>query len=75
MEKNSIQIGLAGWGDHADLYGEGTGGRSKLEMYSAYFPTVEVDSSFYAVQPQRNYTKWVEETLPALAFSSRHIRE
>lgn len=63
-----IEIGLAGWGDHTDLYAEGTGGRSKLEMYSGYFPTVEVDTSFYAIQPPRNYEKWCAETPKGFTF-------
>jgi uncharacterized protein YecE (DUF72 family) len=59
-----IYIGLAGWGDH-EL---GEKGRGKLEVYGAHFPVVEVDSSFYAVQPPKNYSKWVEETPEGFSF-------
>lgn len=57
-----IRIGLTGWGDHEALYRPGTGAQDKLRQYGRTFPIVEVDSSFYAVQPERNYEKWAGET-------------
>ena len=57
-----IRIGLTGWGDHDNLYKERVSNRDKLLEYGAHFPTVEVDASFYAVQPERNAEKWVRET-------------
>ncbi|MNH86864.1 hypothetical protein D3C73_393330 [compost metagenome] len=59
-----IYIGLTGWGDH-DL---GEKGREKLKAYGGHFPIVEVDSSFYAVQPPKNYIKWAEETPSGFSF-------
>ena len=49
-------------GDHDSLYIDPYENRNKLRTYSEYFPIVEVDSSFYAMQPERNYTKWAMET-------------
>lgn len=63
-----IQIGLTGWGDHKELYKTGLGGTSKLTAYSSHFPIVEVDSSFYAVQPVSNYEKWACETPAHFSF-------
>ncbi|MFK7694986.1 DUF72 domain-containing protein [Paenibacillus sp. HJGM_3] len=63
-----IRIGLAGWGDHRDLYADGTPAQDRLQRYGRYFSTVEVDSSFYAVQSERNYAKWAEETPVDFAF-------
>jgi len=63
-----IRIGLAGWGDHADLYTGGSSSRDKLKTYGGHFPVVEVDSSFYAVQPARNAEKWVSETPDGFGF-------
>lgn len=63
-----IEIGLAGWGDHQALYGHGTGASDKLRVYSRTFPIVEVDSSFYAIQPERDYEKWARETPPSFGF-------
>ncbi|VEF47075.1 YunF [Bacillus freudenreichii] len=56
-----IYIGVTGWGDH-DIYHQGIAARDKLKEYAAHFPTVEVDASFYAVQPARNVEKWVKDT-------------
>ncbi|MGD6878090.1 DUF72 domain-containing protein [Bacillus infantis] len=63
-----INIGLTGWGDHDSLYQKGISPRDKLKEYAAYFPIVEVDASFYAVQPLRNAHKWTEETPAGFEF-------
>ncbi|CQR46646.1 hypothetical protein BN1058_00915 [Paraliobacillus sp. PM-2] len=58
----SIFVGLTGWGDHDLLYHHGIKAKEKLATYSAHFPIVEVDSSFYAIQPIQNVEKWCAET-------------
>jgi uncharacterized protein YecE (DUF72 family) len=63
-----IFIGLTGWGDHEDLYVEKVPSRDKLKVYSSHFPIVEVDSSFYAIQPVKNYEKWVDDTPERFSF-------
>ncbi|WP_438444942.1 DUF72 domain-containing protein [Gorillibacterium sp. sgz5001074] len=63
-----IRIGLAGWGDQEELYPEGLPPRLKLKTYAEHFPVVEVDSSFYAVQPAAYYERWVQETPEGFAF-------
>ena len=63
-----IKIGVTGWGDHDSLYPDGTPSRDKLAVYSGHFPVVEVDSSFYAVQPVKNYEKWVAATPKDFSF-------
>lgn len=57
-----ITIGLAGWGDQEKLYRTAEANRNKLAAYGELFKTVEVDSSFYAVQPVRNMVKWAADT-------------
>lgn len=57
-----IQIGLTGWGDHPDIYHPSSTTKDKLVDYTAHFPIVELDSTFYAVQPERNIRKWIAET-------------
>ncbi|TCN26905.1 DUF72 domain-containing protein [Mesobacillus foraminis] len=63
-----ITIGLTGWGDHDSLYNGKVAPRDKLKEYSAYFPVVEVDASFYAVQPAKNAERWVRETPDTFQF-------
>lgn len=63
-----ILIGVTGWGDHDKLYELGTAPKDKLKEYAAHFPIVELDSSFYAVQPERNNRKWIQETPDRFQF-------
>lgn len=63
-----IQIGLTGWGDHPAIYHPSSTTRDKLLDYSAHFPIVELDSTFYAVQPERNIQKWIAETPDSFRF-------
>jgi uncharacterized protein YecE (DUF72 family) len=63
-----IYIGLTGWGDHDSLYPPGLAAKDKLQEYAAHFPTVEVDSYFYAIQPRQNVEKWIRETPHSFRF-------
>lgn len=62
-----IEIGLTGFGDHPELYGK-LKAPERLPAYSSHFPIVEIDSSFYAVQPVKNVTRWVEQTPEHFGF-------
>jgi uncharacterized protein YecE (DUF72 family) len=62
-----IYIGVTGWGDHDSLY-TNVSPRDKLKEYGAHFPIVEVDSTFYAIQPLKNAEKWVKETPSSFQF-------
>lgn len=64
----TIQIGLTGWGDHDSLYPLKTNTTNKLQEYAAHFPTVEIDASFYAIQPERNIEKWINDTPETFQF-------
>lgn len=63
-----IRIGLAGWGDHDDLYPARTPAKDKLAEYAKYFSVVEVDSSFYAVLGEEVYRRWLAETPSDFTF-------
>ncbi|WP_078579278.1 DUF72 domain-containing protein [Salipaludibacillus agaradhaerens] len=65
---SQINIGLSGWGDHHTLYEGLTSVAKKLEAYAGHFPIVELDSSFYAIPPERNIMKWLNETPPTFQF-------
>lgn len=62
-----IRIGLTGFGDHEELYGK-IKPADRLPAYSKHFSFVEIDSSFYAVQPVRNFVKWVGQTPDEFGF-------
>lgn len=57
-----IYIGVTGWGDHHSLYPSQVNASNKLSVYSSHFPVVEVDASFYAIQPVKNAVKWISQT-------------
>lgn len=63
-----IYIGVTGWRDHPSLYQPHLKSKDKLGEYASHFPIVEVDASFYAVQPIRNTSKWVNETPEMFRF-------
>lgn len=63
-----IYIGTTGWGDQDLLFPAGTSNREKLAVYASHFPTVEVDASFYAIQPIKNAEKWTADTPDSFQF-------
>ncbi|CAG9621079.1 DUF72 domain-containing protein [Sutcliffiella rhizosphaerae] len=63
-----IYVGVTGWGDQNSLYTSGISPRDKLKEYGAHFPVVEVDASFYAIQPKQNVEKWVKDTPEGFQF-------
>lgn len=62
-----IYVGLAGWGDHESLYST-PNEKNKLPIYASHFPVVEVDTAFYAIQPEKNSEKWIRETPDSFQF-------
>lgn len=63
-----IAVGLAGWGDHDSLYAPGTSPKDKLKRYAEHFALVEMDSSFYAVQPPERMARYAAETPDGFGF-------
>lgn len=53
-----IKIGLTGWSDHPTIQRS----THKLEDYAMHFPVVEMDTSFYAIPPEKNILSWMETT-------------
>lgn len=70
-----IYVGVTGWGDHDLLYTNPEERKHKLSTYAGHFPTVEIDSSFYAIQPVKNYEKWNQETPVTFQFVVKVSRE
>ena len=61
-------IGLTGWGDHDTLYEDLQRKTDKLITYASHFPIVELDATYYAIQPERNIRKWIKETPERFEF-------
>lgn len=58
----TVQIGLAGWGDHDSLYPSSLKANDKLNYYARHFSVVEIDSTFYAIQSPERMKKWITDT-------------
>lgn len=69
-----IRIGLAGWGDHPSLWRHARRGSGRLAEYCGWFDVVEVDASFYAIQPERMTAKWASETPDGFGFIVKAYR-
>ncbi len=63
-----INIGLTGWGDHYSLYEDLERQTDKLKTYAGHFPVVELDATYYAIQPEKNILKWIKETPDTFEF-------
>ena len=83
MEKRSagpapILVGTCNWADHKDFYPEelehGRRQRDKLAYYAAYFPVVEIDTTFYGIPKPQVVQGWVERTPPGFQFDVKAFR-
>jgi uncharacterized protein YecE (DUF72 family) len=67
--------GTASWTDptlvKSDLFYPSTvkSAAARLDFYTAHFPTVEVDSSYYALPSEKNSRLWVERTPDDFIFN------
>lgn len=68
-------VGTASWTDptlvKSDLFypPDATTAAERLAFYAAHFPTVEVDSSYYALPSERNAELWAVRTPPGFIFN------
>lgn len=77
-----IRCGTCAWSDHEEYFPKGLPPGDRLAYYASHFPIVEVDSSFYHLQPPKWYAAWAQKTPPGFVFNvkaygamTRHHRE
>ena len=73
-----IRLGTQGWNYDAwvgPLYPEGTRPVDFLSVYARAFPTVEVDSTFYAIPPAKTVRSWAERTPEDFVFALKLPQE
>lgn len=74
-----ILIGVCSWTDHAPFYPSSYDTArmrsQRISYYAQYFPLVEVDSTFYTMQPQRNFSLWAERTPEHFLFNVKAYGE
>ncbi len=75
-----LKIGTASWTDKSLLdsgayYPENcTSPEARLRFYSAEFPLVEVDSTYYGLPSERNSGLWVDRTPADFTFNVKAFR-
>jgi uncharacterized protein YecE (DUF72 family) len=73
-----ILVGTQGWNYAAwvgPFYPEGTRPRDFLSLYAQAFPTVEVDSTFYAIPPVNTVRGWAERSPEGFVFALKMPQE
>ncbi|HLY32183.1 MAG TPA: DUF72 domain-containing protein [Ktedonobacterales bacterium] len=74
-----IRVGTASWTDHEpfypDEYNKASMKAQRISYYARYFSLVEVDSTFYSLQPMRNFQMWAERTPEDFIFDVKAYGE
>jgi uncharacterized protein YecE (DUF72 family) len=74
-----IRVGTASWTDHAPFYppeyDKASMKAQRISYYARYFSVVEVDSTFYHLQPARNFQLWAERTPEDFVFDVKAYGE
>ncbi len=74
----TIHLGTQGWNYSAwvgPFYPEGTRPQDYLSLYARAFETVEVDSTFYAVPPEKTVRGWAGRVPERFTFALKMPRE
>ncbi len=74
-----IRVGTASWTDHEPFYpaeyARAGMKPQRISYYARYFSLVEVDSTFYTLQPTRNFQLWAERTPDDFIFDVKAFGE
>jgi uncharacterized protein YecE (DUF72 family) len=75
----TIRVGTASWTDHEPFYppeyDKAAMKSQRITYYARYFSLAEVDSTFYNLQPARNFQLWAERTPDDFAFDVKAYGE
>jgi uncharacterized protein YecE (DUF72 family) len=75
----AIRVGTASWTDHEPFYpaeyNKASMKSQRIAYYARYFSLVEVDSTFYHLQPARNFQMWAERTPDDFVFDVKAYGE
>jgi uncharacterized protein YecE (DUF72 family) len=74
-----IRVGTASWTDHEPFYppeyNKADRKAYRISYYAQYFSLVEVDSTFYRLQPARNFAMWADRTPDNFVFDVKAYGE
>src|SRR5690348_15682209 len=79
MATATIRVGAASWTDHEPFYPpeyeKASMKSQRISFYAQYFSMVEVDSTFYHLQPARNFQMWADRTPDDFVFDVKAYGE
>jgi uncharacterized protein YecE (DUF72 family) len=79
MATATIRVGTASWTDHAPFYppeyDKASMKSQRISYYAQFFSLVEVDSTFYHLQPARNFQLWADRTPDDFVFDVKAFGE
>jgi uncharacterized protein YecE (DUF72 family) len=79
MAAATIRVGTASWTDHEPFYpaeyDKASMKAQRISYYAQYFSLVEVDSTFYHLQPARTFQTWAERTPDDFVFDVKAYGE
>jgi len=70
-----IYVGTSSWADHTNFYPPDLPSNQQIRFYAQHFPIVEINSTFYRMQPARNFQLWAERTPPGFLFDVKPYRQ
>ncbi len=70
-----VLVGTCNWADHQGYYPSGLKSTERISYYARHFPVVEVDSTYYSLQPRRNFEAWCARTPEGFLFNVKAYRE
>jgi uncharacterized protein YecE (DUF72 family) len=75
----TIRVGTASWTDHEPFYppeyDKAAMKSQRISYYARYFSLAEVDSTFYHLQPARNFELWADRTPQDFVFDVKAYGE
>jgi len=79
MAAATIRVGTASWTDHDPFYppeyNKASLKSQRISYYARFFSLVEVDSTFYHLQPAHNFQIWAERTPDDFVFDVKAYGE
>lgn len=70
----NIRVGTSNWADFTDWYPKDVKPNERIRYYGRHFPVVEIDSTYYALMPRRNFEGWAEKTPDEFVFDVKAYR-
>lgn len=70
-----VLVGTCNWSDHESFYPRGLKPGDRLAFYADRFTIVEVDSTYYHLQPPTYFARWAARTPAGFVFNVKAFKE